>query len=210
MTIPTQRGRPRETNARRLELSALRLFATQGFEQTTVEQIAAGVGVSKRTFFRYFDSKVAVLWHAFDTEIDAIRTGLAEAPAELSIIAAVRHGVLAANRRSAMDLAELRVRITLLRAVPELMASATRHYEAWSRVVAEFVAQRTGQPADSLYPLAIGRATLAICRAAYDQWAPRADRDLATYLDLALRGLEAGFADSAITAPEPGSEVIEV
>ncbi|WP_330255635.1 TetR family transcriptional regulator [Nocardia sp. NBC_00565] len=210
MTSTTRRGRPRETDARRLELSALRLFATQGFEQTTVEQIAVGVGVSKRTFFRYFDSKVAVLWHAFDTEIDAIRAGLAEAPAELPIIAAVRHGVLAANRRSSMDLAELRVRITLLRAVPELMASATRHYEAWARVIADFVAQRTGQPADSLYPLAIGRATLAICRAAYDQWAPRADHDLATYLDLALRGLEAGFADSAITAPEPGSGVIEV
>ena len=210
MTSTTRRGRPRETDARRLELSALRLFATQGFEQTTVEQIAVGVGVSKRTFFRYFDSKVAVLWHAFDTEIDAIRAGLAEAPPELPIIAAVRHGVLAANRRSSMDLAELRVRITLLRAVPELMASATRHYEAWARVVADFVAQRTGQPTESLYPLAIGRATLAICRTAYDQWATRADSDLATYLDLALRGLEAGFADSAIIAPEPGSEVIEV
>jgi glutamyl/glutaminyl-tRNA synthetase len=51
------------------------------------------------------------------------------------------------------------------------------------------VARRSGQPAGSLYPLAIGRATLAACRAAYDRWAVHADADLAVYLDAALRAL---------------------
>ena len=38
-------------------------------------------------------------------------------------------------------------------------------------------------PANSLYPLAIGRATLAVCRAAYERWSDRADADLTFYLD---------------------------
>ena len=44
-----RRGRPRGTSRRTLELIALRLFAEQGFDETTIEQIAAEAGVSRRT-----------------------------------------------------------------------------------------------------------------------------------------------------------------
>ena len=57
---------------------------------------------------------------------------------------------------------------------------------------------RTGRPARSLYPLTVGRATLAACRAAYERWAARADADLTVYLDAALRALAAGFADEVL------------
>jgi hypothetical protein len=59
--------------------------------------------------------------------------------------------------------------------------------------VSEFAADRLGTSPDSLLPLAIGRATLATCRAAYDSWIAVADGDLTSYLDDALRGLSTGF-----------------
>src|SRR5262252_2366436 len=65
----TRRGRPPGTSRRALELIALRLFTEQGFEATTIEQIAAEAGVSPRTFFRYFSSKSSVLWAEFDHEV---------------------------------------------------------------------------------------------------------------------------------------------
>lgn len=65
-------------------------------------------------------------------------------------------------------------------------------------MISEFVAKRTRQPADSLYPLAIGRTTLAACRAGYDCWVVRADADLTVYLDAALGALAAGFAPDAL------------
>ena len=74
----SRRGRPPGTSRRELELIALRLFSDQGFDSTTIEQIAVEAGVSKRTFFRYFSSKSAVLWSEFDTEVDTIRAALAD------------------------------------------------------------------------------------------------------------------------------------
>ena len=73
-----RRGRPPGTSRRTLELIALRLFTEQGFDETPIEQIAAEAGVSRRTFFRYFDSKASVLWGEFDSEITVIREALAQ------------------------------------------------------------------------------------------------------------------------------------
>jgi TetR/AcrR family transcriptional regulator, regulator of mycofactocin system len=199
-----RRGRPRGTSARALELIALRLFTDQGFEQTTVDQIATAAGVSRRTFFRYFDSKSDVLWSEFDTEVENIRGLLTRTPDDLPVMEGVRRAVIAANHYRAEDVPELRMRISLLSSVPELFASAAIHYDAWERAVADYVARRSGQPADSLYPLAVGRAVLAACRAGFDRWTARADADLTVYLDAALRALAAGFRDDMLTG-EPAA-----
>lgn len=198
-TLPgARRGRPPGTSARALELIALRLFAAQGFDDTTVDQIAAEAGVSRRTFFRYFDSKTEVLWGQFDLEVASLRDVLARAPSDVPVMAAVREAVLAVNHYSAEDVPELRARMGLINSTPELAASAALHYDAWERAIIDFVAERTGQPRDSLYPVSVGRATLATCRAAYERWTARADADLTVYLDAALQALSAGFVDTVL------------
>jgi TetR/AcrR family transcriptional regulator, regulator of mycofactocin system len=195
-----RRGRPPGTSRRELELIALRLFTDQGFESTTIEQIAAEAGVSKRTFFRYFSSKASVLWSEFDTEVDTIRVALAEEPPGVPMMDAIRRAVVAANHYGPQDVPELRLRMNLVGGVPALQSSAAVHYDAWERAISDFAATRLGQPADSLYPLAVGRATLAACRAAYDRWSVRADADLTVYLDAALAALAAGFDPAVVRA----------
>lgn len=200
MTVPARsveaarRGRPPGTSRRELELIALHLFTEQGFEETTIDQIAAAARVSRRTFFRYFDSKSAVLWSDFDGEVNALRDEFSRVPADLPLMDAIRQTVVRVNRYRAADVPELRARINLIGTVAALQSSAAAHYDAWERAVAEFAAARLGQPADSLYPLTIGRTTLAACRAAFDRWVARADTDLTTYLDAALTALGIGFA----------------
>lgn len=193
MTQASTRGRPPSTSARELELAALRLFSERGFEETTVEHIAAAAGVSRRTFFRYYDSKPAVLWYQFDNEVQRLRAALAAVPDDRSMMAAIRAAVVRVNRYRAEDVDELRTRMQLIGTVPALQASAAPHYDAWERTVGDFAARRLQQPADALYPLAVGRTTLAACRAAFDNWVSNADADLTAYLDRALRGLEIGF-----------------
>src|SRR5437660_7051579 len=50
-------GRPPATTRGDIEAVAFALFARNGFEETTVEEIAAAAGIGRRTFFRYFGSK---------------------------------------------------------------------------------------------------------------------------------------------------------
>jgi TetR/AcrR family transcriptional regulator, regulator of mycofactocin system len=197
VTFP-RRGRPPATSSRELRQIALRLFMECGFEATTIEQITAEAGVSERTFFRYFATKASVLWIDFDTEVEAIRAALATVPDDVPMMAAIRLAVVSANHYQAADVPELRLRMNLIASVPALASSAADHYDAWERAVSEFAGRRLGHAPDALYPLAIGRAVLATCRAAYDRWSARADEDLPGYLDAALTALAAGFAPESM------------
>jgi mycofactocin system transcriptional regulator len=196
-----RQGRPPGTSRRKLELIALRLFTEQGFDETPIEQITAEAGVSRRTFFRYFDSKSSILWGEFDAEVEAIRAALRAVPRSVPMMKAIRQAVVAANHYRAEDVPELRARMNVIISVPVLHSGAAHHYDAWERAISDFAATRTGEAAGSLLPLAVGRATLAVCRAAYDRWCARADADLAIYLDAAVAALAAGFPPGA-----PGSE----
>lgn len=196
--MSSRRGRPRSTSSRALEQIALRLFTAQGFESTTIEQVAEEAGVSERTFFRYFSSKSSVLWTKFETEVDAIRAALASVPDEVPMMDAIRNAVVSANHHRVEDVPEMLLRMNLIFTVPALSSSAAEHYETWEQVISQFASRRLGLPADSLYPLAVGRATLATCRAACVRWSARADDELAVYLDLALTALAAGFAPDSV------------
>jgi mycofactocin system transcriptional regulator len=198
-TVETvRRGRPPSTSRRELQRIALRLFDAHGFDNTTIEQIAAEAGVSERTFFRYFTTKASVLWAEFESEVDAIRNALADVPESVPMMDAIRTAVVAANHYRAEDVPEMRMRMALIATEPALSFGAAEHYAHWEEAVSEFAGRRLGLPAESLYPLAVGRTVLAACRAAYDRWSDRADNDLPAYLDAALSALTAGFAPASL------------
>ncbi|TIC86717.1 TetR family transcriptional regulator [Nocardioides sp. GY 10113] len=80
------------TRARLVE-AAFRLFADQGFEQTTVDAIAAEAGVSRTTFFRSFASKEAVVFpdHApILAAVDARLASASRATADIALVEASR------------------------------------------------------------------------------------------------------------------------
>jgi mycofactocin system transcriptional regulator len=193
-----RRGRPRATSRDELQAIAVRLFAEQGFEATTIEQVTAEAGVSERTFFRYFITKASVLWSEFETEVETIRAALAVVPDDVPMMDAIRGAVVAANHYRAEDVPQMRQRMSLIATEPALSFGAAEHYAEWEQAVSEFAARRLGQPAESLYCLAIGRAVLAVCRAAYDRWSARADDDLPRYLDAALTALSSGFSSAVL------------
>ena len=71
-----------------IQVHALRLFAAQGYDATTVEQIAEAAEVSPSTFFRYFPTKEDVVLH--DGYDPLLLAAFQAEPAELGPIAAIR------------------------------------------------------------------------------------------------------------------------
>lgn len=190
-----RRGRPPSTTPAELARLTLELFTTHGVEHTTVDDIAEAAGISRRTFFRYFDSKTSAIWYDFDAEVGALRAWLDAADPTQHWTHAVHQAVVSVNRHRVADLPELRQRMRLIGSDPELAATAAHHYDAWEHTISTFVARRTGQSPQALVPLAVGRCTLAAARAAFDVWVSEGDQNLPHYLDQALQSLFAGFQD---------------
>ena len=76
------RERTRRLAQAELTVIAQDLFVEQGYEETTVDQIAAAAGMSKRTFFRYFASKDDLVIGKYDLFGDRMAEALSSRPAD--------------------------------------------------------------------------------------------------------------------------------
>lgn len=186
-------GRPPTTTHAEIERVALELFAERGFEATTVGDIAAAVGVGRRTLFRYFDSKNDIAWGDFGWVMERLRTAL-DAGDGLPLIEALRRAVVESNSYPPDQQPGLRIRMTLITGTPALQAHSALRYSEWRAVVADWAAGRLGSAADELVPQAIAHAALGTAMATFERWVAHPDEALDQLLDAAFRALADGFA----------------
>lgn len=166
----SSRGRPVATSHAQIEDAAFRLFAERGFESVTMADIAAEVGVGRRTLFRYFESKNDIPWGQFDRTLDGFREILAETPDDLPLADAVQRAVLRFNEYPAESTPPHRERMRLILETPTLQAHSVLRYTEWRTVIAEYVAARRGeQPTDPL-PETVSQVCLALALSAYVLW----------------------------------------
>ena len=102
-----------------MSAAALSLFADKGYEATTVDQIAAAAGVSRRTFFRYFPTKEDAVFPDHDATVARIEQML-EADRGAEPVAAVCRSIHEVLRMYTADPAVSLARYRLLREVPVL------------------------------------------------------------------------------------------
>ena len=175
-----------------IQHEALRLFRLQGYDATTVEEIAEAAEVSPSTFFRYFPTKESVvLTDELDPlVIDAILTQ----PADLKPVTAVRAAVRSLFARlSEEDLADLRDRAELALAVPELRAATLDQFAQTIRQITDVVADRVGRESDDFAVATLAGAVLGVMIAAEFHWVEHPGTDLIELIDDALSRLEAGL-----------------
>ena len=181
-------GRPPSTSREEVGHIALELFENQGFEQTTMDEIAAAAGIGRRTLFRYYPSKNDIVWGDFDEVLVRLRRELEGGPANEPVDRAIRRAVVASNSYPPEQLDELRIRMTLITTVPALQGHSMLRYREWRRVVSDFITERRGDSPEGLEAEVIGYAALSTAMAAFGVWVEHPDSD---HEELIARGFDA-------------------
>jgi AcrR family transcriptional regulator len=186
-----------------LRRAATELFASQGVEATSAEQIAEAAGVTVRTFYRHFPSKHDLLFADYDTGLQWFRKALAGRPAGEPVIESVRAAIfafpydvqaltqMAAFRAEQLDPERI---VGHLRQVEADLADAiTEHLERRAPVQ-----EGRGEPDETgrLDVVVTARVVAAAVFGAMEVWMQRDTRSLADLADVTqatLAALEGGL-----------------
>jgi AcrR family transcriptional regulator len=140
---------------------AMRLFREQGYESTTVEQIAEAAEVSPSTFFRYFPTKEDVVLQ--DDYDDLIVEAFRAQPPELTPLQAMRAAIREViGHLTPLEQAWEDERLRLSREVPELRATRLDELIRTMRVVAGIVGERVGRSPDDPAVVAFAGALIGV------------------------------------------------
>jgi AcrR family transcriptional regulator len=171
---------------------ALRLIAEQGYDATTVEQIAAAAEISPSTFFRYFPTKEdVVLTDDYDPMILAAME--AEAGDE-GPVTAIRRAMAAVFAKIGEE-EQRRVyeRTRLIMSTPSLRARTVDGFTATTTLLAEGLGRRLGRPPGELRVRVIASACIGALTASIYAWMDGDGQPgLAGLVDAALALLEGG------------------
>ncbi|MEU0945549.1 TetR/AcrR family transcriptional regulator [Streptomyces canus] len=157
-----------EPNSRgRLAEAALELYAEQGFEKTTVTEIAEAAGLTERTFFRHFADKREVLFYGTEMALDMLTRAIAEAPASASPMDAVGAALESFGAFFQADPERVRRRDAVVSASTELRERELVKLDAFASAMVGALRERgTPEPTACL----AAEAGLAAFKVAYAQW----------------------------------------
>jgi AcrR family transcriptional regulator len=201
--IPPRNARGERTRDA-LQRAAQVRFLAQGVEETSAEQIADDVGVSLRTFYRYFASKHDLLFGDYDASLAWFRSALESRPLSEPIIEAVLAAIdsFPFNRSSMYEIAALRDRALereqVERHITQVQAEFAQEVERHLR------RQATPAGGDAAFlSSVVAQCVAAATFAAVDTWMRGEHTDvdeLARLTELALTLLERGLVPPAPTS----------
>jgi len=194
---PSRRERKKQANKARMLKAVRDLLQTQGFDKTSIEQIAEAADVSKSTFFNYFPTKESLLVEIAAQEVQDLRrlvtVNLADVP---SAVEKIRHvmGLLVADTAPRLRLTRRVLLGTMLR--PSSLPTPVAQVEViFDRLVRE--AQAQGEIRAGLNPTDVASALTGAYFAAFSRWTAAGSEQpaaLGSELEAVLKMLFEGIA----------------
>ncbi|WP_457963851.1 TetR/AcrR family transcriptional regulator [Arthrobacter sp. D1-29] len=188
-------GRPATIDPDAVAAVALRLFSHQGYENTSMEDVAREAGIGRKSLYRYFSTKADLVWGGMEPVIEAVTQEWDVSPARQSSDGGVLAGLRAAAVAGVTTLPDLAVTRGRLRLIAEHPDLSSRSYE--------FLAPQRERARLHLVSLGLGEDTARyLCAAflgatfeAWLLWAAGEDADPAPYLAAAMGVLRVPEAD---------------
>ncbi|MEU4032811.1 TetR family transcriptional regulator [Streptomyces collinus] len=200
--METLRERKKQRTRDALVRSALELFTTQGYERTTVDEIADAVEVSQRTFFRYFAGKEEVAFAVQEMTEAHFVAAVRARPAHEAPMEALRQAVLDgwdAIRETVESAVPVELYLRMYRTIestPALLAAHLRRSAATEETIARLLAEREGVDVDADPRPRLAVAVFGgVIRVTERQWSTGDDFSL-----LAMRQLTASHLDQVGSA----------
>ena len=196
MTNDDWRSRKKAATRRSIQEHALRLFAAKGYDNTTVEDIAAAAGVSHMTFFRYFPHKENVVeTREYDPMIEEL---IVARPPHESPLAAIGAALSTSFAEILLtDRQRILRRVRLMMRTPQLRARAIYTTDDTRDLFARSLARRNRQAQQNLVVTVHAAVAVAVFVTALETWAETDDGDLVAIIDAAFSAAETA------TAPQP-------
>ncbi len=163
-------GRRRSTTQHHITDVAIELFSARGFTEVSVDDVAQAAGIARRTLFRYFASKNAILWGEFDAHLAHLRDLLDDVDERMSTAQALRAALLAFNTFDESETLRHRQRMRVILQTAELQAYSMTMYAGWREVIVAFVARRLGTKTTDLLPQTVAWTMLGVALSAYEHW----------------------------------------
>lgn len=165
------RSRTRENVRVQIAEVAFNVFAERGFDAVTATEVAEAAGISRASFFRYFESKEDAVFVAQEELGAKIAGRLRERPAGEDAWSALRQSldpIIAVYRESpTQSLARLR----LTRSTTKLRAHQLERFDQWKQLIGAALAERLGAEEVDLRIEALVAAALAALGSASSRWA---------------------------------------
>jgi AcrR family transcriptional regulator len=188
---PGLRERKRQRTRATIARAALELFDRQGFDQTTIPQIAEAADVSPRTVSSYFPSKEELAFADANEAMEAFEARLRDrAPGETTMDALRSWIATFAHDEAAHD--DRRMQRRVIDAEERLRAHEQRVLGRAQRALADSIAQDLGVPADDLEPRLAAAATMTVFELLGEHLEPGGIADPMPAVDRALLFIGAG------------------
>jgi AcrR family transcriptional regulator len=178
-------ARKREVVREALRVAAEELIARRGYEKVTVEDIARAAGVSRRTYFRYFETKEDVVVAGGDRFADELVAALAARPAREAPLRAIRNALVPVLEEALAKPALIRGVIGMMRGNTALRRAMLERRNRMEERLAVVLAGRMGLDPlrrDSA-PVLLAYLTRAVSDTAFNVWYDQRREDVAGLVD---------------------------
>jgi AcrR family transcriptional regulator len=186
-----------------LTTAAEELFLARGFEAVTVEEIAQAAGVSRRTFFRYYQSKEDVMVERTDRLGEQLLAELAARPPKEPPLLAIRNALVPAIEYGLTEPDLVRSTIRLLRETSALRRAVMERRNRLEERIAALMVERMDTTGDDNTPMLLAFITRALHDTTFNAWYDHETDDIADLVDDLIRRLCAITADMPAEFKQP-------
>lgn len=191
-TQPSLWQRSREAAYAEIARVAMELFLEQGFEQTTIDQIVAEAGISRRSFFRYFGTKEDVVLGDLAGQGELVREALETVPDEVEPWDALRLAMQAVDALQVQPGVTLKI-ATMMYRTPSLRSRSIEKHLHWQALLVPEIRRRLAADDDDPAPEAIVATAIACLDVAGERWVSGGGvGDLSALYDRAVAGVRSG------------------